>query len=97
MPVKHKPPSTISICYLQIIVNNKNMDKFKRQELEQNLIDSGCTQAVIEEFLLIYEQGRVKNSLRLLAKHRAELLIDLHNCQKKIDCLDYLIFNLKQQ
>lgn len=73
------------------------MDKFKIQELEQNLIDAGCAQTIIDEFLLLCGQGRVKDALRLLAKHRTELLTDLHNSQKKIDCLDYLIFNLKQQ
>lgn len=73
------------------------MDKFKIQELEQNLIDAGCTQAVIDEFLLTCGQGRIKDALRLLAKHRAELLENLHETQKKIDCLDFLIFNLKQQ
>lgn len=73
------------------------MDKFKRQELEQNLIDSGCTQTIIDEFLSLYRQGKLKDALRLLAKHRAELLENLHETQKKIDCLDFLIFNLKQQ
>lgn len=73
------------------------MDNFKRQELEQNLIDSGCTQTVIDEFLLLYQRDKLKDALRLLAKHRAELLTGLQNYQKKIDCLDFLIFNLKQQ
>lgn len=73
------------------------MDKFKIQELEQNLIDSGCTQTIIDEFLSLYRQDKLKDALRLLAKHRAELLENLHETQKKIDCLDFLIFNLKQQ
>lgn len=87
----------MSICYLQKIGNNKNMDKFKRQELEQNLIDSGCTQTIIDEFLSLYRQDKLKDALRLLDKHRAELLTGLQDYQKKIDCLDFLIFNLKQQ
>lgn len=69
------------------------MDK---QALKQNLIDSGCSKEVIDEFFSLYEQKKKKEALRLLTKHKSELLDNLHDSQKKIDCLDYLIFNLKQ-
>lgn len=93
MPVKYSPLCNISICYFLKNVNNKNMDK---QALKQNLIDSGCNEAILDEFISLYEEGKEKEVLRLLARHKTNLLDNLHDAQKKIDCLDYLIFNLKQ-
>ena len=34
--------------------------------------------------------------LELLARHRAALLDEVHRCEKKIDCLDYLVYRIKQ-
>ena len=34
--------------------------------------------------------------LELLARHRAALLDEVHKSEKKIDCLDYLIYRIKQ-
>ena len=59
----------------------------------QNLKDAGCEQNLIDEFLKLEESAQLK----LLAKHRSNLLEELHKNQKQIDCLDYLIFNLKQK
>lgn len=73
------------------------MNKNKEQEILQNLKDADCNSSVIEEFFKLAAEGNTKAMLRLLAKHRVELLDSLHESQKKIDCLDYLIFNLKQK
>lgn len=73
---------------------DKNLNK--NEALNQNLIDSGCTQAIIDAFFFLYEQGKKEEVLRLLKKHRTKLLENLQDSQKKMDCLDYLIFNLKQ-
>ncbi len=69
------------------------MDK---QTLSQNLIDSGCDKAIINEFFLFFEQGKIKEALRLLSLHRGKLIDNLCASQKKIDCLDYLIFYLRE-
>lgn len=79
------------------MVNNKNMDEIKKQNLIQNLIDSGCNKVFIDEFLLLCQKNKIQNAQRLLLKYKKELLTILYDNQKKIDCLDYLIFNLKQQ
>lgn len=70
------------------------MDK---QALSQNLIDSGCKKTIIDKFFLFFEQGKMKDALRLLSLHRVKLIDNLCASQKKIDCLDYLIFKLKQE
>lgn len=63
-----------------------------RKNILENLKDAGCEQNFINEFFK-YEKTV---QLNLLAKHRINLLDKLHKSQKQIDCLDYLIFNLKQ-
>ncbi len=66
------------------------MDK---DNIVQNLKDAGCEQNFIDEFLLLEKSTQ----FNLLAKHKHSLLNRLHDNQKQIDCLDYLIFNLKQK
>ncbi len=61
-------------------------------KIVQNLKDAGCEQSFIDEFLKLEKFKQ----LDLLAKHKSNLLDNLHKNQKQIDCLDFLIFNLKQ-
>lgn len=62
----------------------------------QNLKDAGCGQEVIDDFFRLKEKNKIQEILRLLSKHRMDLLDTLHNVQKQIDVLDFLIFNIKQ-
>lgn len=66
------------------------MDKDK---IIQNLKDAGCEQILIDEFFKLEKSTQFS----LLAKHRTKLLDTLHRNQKQIDCLDFLIFDLKQK
>lgn len=65
----------------------------KDEKILQNLKDAGCNSETIEKFFCL--QG--PEQLKLLAQHRIKLLDSLHKYQKMIDCLDYLIFNLRKQ
>lgn len=65
--------------------------------IAQCLKDAGCGDSVIEHFLADFESGRLKESICILQKHRETLLNDLHKGQKRIDCLDYLIFMLQKK
>ena len=62
----------------------------------QNLKDAGCDDSMIEAFMKDIENGRLDDGLRLLAVHRRTLLDGLHKDQRKIDCLDYLIYTMKK-
>lgn len=62
----------------------------------QNLKDAGCEEELIKRFMLYDMEGKLKEQLKLLAKHRCLLLDEIHKGQKKIDCLDYLIYNMKK-
>ena len=57
-----------------------------------NLKDAGCDDKTIAAFLqfrLTNEQAKQKD---LLKKHRGILLDKIHEDQKAIDCLDYLLY-----
>lgn len=72
-------------------------DEKARTELEQNLRDAGCCPELISQILACRDKEQQTAMLSLLTRHRAELLEDVHRCQKRVDCLDYLIYQLKKQ
>lgn len=63
----------------------------------RNLKDAGCDTLTVEKFLQLKEARKTKEQLRLLSCHRNSLLQKVHENQKKIDCLDFLIFSMKQK
>lgn len=78
------------------------MDSERIQEekdflLVRNLKDAGCGPLLIEKILALHESGNLREELRLLAAQRSGLLEKVHAAQKKVDCLDYLVFNMKQE
>lgn len=66
----------------------------KEEAIIQNLKDAGCDLACIEDFVAKLKQESKKEAIQALKQHRRCLLEVLHGEQKKIDCLDYLIFTL---
>ena len=73
------------------------MDHQETIRLRRNLKDAGCGAALTEKFLEQKKNGDIRGQLRILAEHRRSLLEKLHAEQKKMDCLDYLVFNIQQQ
>lgn len=65
--------------------------------LRQNLIDAGCDASLTKRIFALLTEGRSQEGIALLAQHRREILDCCHREQKKIDCLDYLVYNLKKQ
>jgi hypothetical protein len=65
------------------------------QSTVQNLKDAGCDEEFIVRFANDIEADK-KKAVNLLGRHRAALLDDLHGCNKKIDCLDYLIRKIEK-
>lgn len=60
--------------------------------LARNLRDAGCTEADILRFPDLPPQEQ----LRFLSRQRDVLLAALHEAQSRIDCLDYLLYRMKQ-
>ena len=65
--------------------------------LMQNLKDAGCPPELIDRFVICQDAGKTRDALRVLAAHRAVLLDEMHASQDKLDCLDYLIFQLRKE
>jgi hypothetical protein len=59
-----------------------------------NLQDADCSEGFIQQFL---NEPSKEKQLKLLGIHRRKLLDSIHDGQKKLDILDYLIFNMKQE
>ncbi len=65
-------------------------------EIAGNLMDAGCDAAHITEIGRLYEKGEIALVLRKLRRCRCELMDDLHESQKKVDCLDFLIRKIEK-
>lgn len=63
----------------------------------QNLIDAGCDENIIEKCMRFVKNGKAFDMIPILSKHRKNLLDSVHTGQKQIDCLDYLIYSLKNK
>ena len=63
----------------------------------QNLEDAGCDKKTMEQFLVLEIAGEKQDQLNLLEKHRRCLLEKVHEGEKQIDCLDYLVFQMKKE
>lgn len=75
---------------------NKMRTNESTESIIQNLKDAGCDMETIGKFMSDLQNGQEAAGLRRLALHRKKLLISLHKEQKCIDCLDYLIYQIKK-
>ena len=62
----------------------------------QNLKDAGCTDEMVEKFMALQDRDE-EQQLRLLSGHRKNLLERLHREEKRIDCLDYLLYQMQKK
>ena len=65
-----------------------------REAVIQNLKDAGCASDIIEHCIVCMEQGEKNELLKQLEEHRIGLLNKVHEEQKHIDCLDYLVYQI---
>ncbi|HJG81771.1 MAG TPA: hypothetical protein K8V78_01525 [Lacrimispora saccharolytica] len=63
----------------------------------QNLKDAGCTDEMVEKFMALQDSEDEEQQIRLLSGHRKHLLKKLHKDEKRIDCLDYLIYQMQNK
>ncbi len=63
----------------------------------QNLRDAGCTDEMVEKFMALEDTDDAEQQIRLLADHRRHLLETLHRDERRIDCLDYLLYQMHKQ
>ena len=78
----------------------KGLDMPNNQSMEstiQNLKDAGCRSRCADEFLSLERAGKTREPLQLLSAHRKRLLDRIHEGEKQIDCLDYLVYQIDKR
>ncbi len=70
------------------------MNEYKKELLIQNMKDAGCTCEDISDVLNLIESEQVSEGIIRLRQYRCGLMNELHEQQKRVDCLDYLIMKL---
>lgn len=68
----------------------------------QNLADAGCCDSLVSQYRslssqLLPERETSQRQESLLRNYRRELLDQLHENQRRLECLDYLLFQLRQE
>lgn len=63
----------------------------------RNLNDAGCSSTMKDTFLQLQHEGKTKQLLSLLTSQRTTLLRRVHMNQTRLDCLDHLIYCLKNE
>lgn len=66
------------------------------QELILNLKAAGFDEALIQQFLRCWKSGLRAEQLRILSQKRADLLHQVHQEEKQINCLDYLVYRIEK-
>ncbi len=62
--------------------------------MRRNLTDAGFPESEIARIISLLEEGRETAVHRILAQQRTVLLNTVHENQKRIDCLDYLVYDM---
>lgn len=65
--------------------------------LHQNLLDAGCDDSMVQLCIRYARQNEWKNISVVLKKHKDDLLEQIHNNQKRIDCLDFLVYQIQRK
>ncbi len=65
------------------------------EQIRECLTDAGCDEELIRRFETMRCSVCAKEQLRFLNDYRHQLLEKIHLEQKKLDCLDYLLYALK--
>lgn len=74
----------------------KMFDNWTTKDIEQMLKDCGCQDCDCDRFMKLMEAEKIPDQIRLLQRKRCVAMDELHDAQKKVDCIDYAINKLKK-
>lgn len=72
------------------------MGQDARDNLIQNLKDAGCCEEMIRDFMEHFDENDIEQQIALLELHRGDLLDNVHSEERKISCLDYLLYQIRK-
>jgi len=67
------------------------------EDITQNLKDAGCDSEKISDICELCDTGQIREAVRVLRRHRCELMDRLHESQNRVDCLDYLVYQMEKK
>ena len=69
----------------------------KQAILRENLKDAGCKLDMIQHCEVLIQSEKQDELMQVLSLHRRALLDAVHKNERRIDCLDYLVYQLEKQ
>ncbi len=63
----------------------------------ENLIDAGCDEELTGHCMRLAKENRNSELHRVLVNYRVKVLDTVHESQAKLDCLDFLLYQIKKQ
>lgn len=74
-----------------------NIDEQRTEALAASLSSTGLDAFSVSRFLkLLAEGGFKKRLIKILRRHRLDLLEEIHSKQKSLDLIDYIIYKIRQ-
>ncbi len=67
------------------------------EQIQKCLQDAGCSSQEIARFLSVYSRLSIDQRICLIRQFRLPLMEELHRVQKQVDCLDYLVNEMKRE
>ena len=68
-------------------------DMKEKEKLIQGLSDAGCGAEIAAAIGELYEKGSYPEMLHQMKKQRCMLMDQMHECQRRVDRIDFLIRN----
>lgn len=68
----------------------------KRTDLIRLLKELNCKSADVRQIREFILAGEYSSAVILLRRHRAALLEDLHESQSRVDCLDFIVYQMSR-
>lgn len=69
----------------------------KKEILYQNLRDAGCDEELTKACMELAEHDDREQIIKRLISYKESMLACVHEKEKCIDCLDFLIYRLKKE
>ena len=67
------------------------MKTIDKKAVKHNLLDAGCREQTADFVEQLYLAGRLSDALHEMKVFRCDLMDAVHQSQRRVDCLDYLI------
>ena len=65
--------------------------------LIENLTDNGCSKEGVSRAKALYEAKDMDGLIKHLRKYRCDLVEEMHDSQRKVDRMDYLIRQVQKE